>query len=122
LKSRKSFKESTRDYLDFAVQTAREAGQLTLDYFQKSISVELKNDLSPVTEADRRTEELIRNRIKYTFPEHAIIGEEFGASGGTGKKQRWIVDPIDGTRSFIRGIPTYGVLIALEIDGQCVDG
>src|SRR5690606_32990746 len=71
----------------------------------------------PVTVADRKAEELIRERIAATYPDHAIVGEEYGGTD-TDSSHRWIVDPIDGTKSFVHGVPLYAVLIALEIDGK----
>ncbi len=111
---------SLSDYLDFAVETAWQAGQLTLGYFQTGLRPDFKSDDSPVTAADREAERLIRSRIEARYPDHAIVGEEFGESSGS--SHRWIIDPIDGTRSFVRGIPMYGVLIGLEIDGVCEVG
>ncbi len=109
--------------LDLAVETAWIAGQLTLEFFRHGIDPDLKDDLTPVTEADRGAEELIRSRIGEVFPDDLIVGEEFGAGdGGTGTenaaRRRWYVDPIDGTRSFVRGVPLYGILIGLEVDGR----
>ncbi len=109
--------------LDFAVETAWIAGQLTLEFFRLGVEPELKSDRTPVTEADRGAEELIRNRIAETFPGDSIVGEEFGAGGGTGDSENaagrnWYVDPIDGTRSFVRGVPLYGILIGLEVKGR----
>jgi len=109
---------SLRTYLDFAIETAWQAGQLTLGYFQTGLRPEFKPDDSPVTVADREAEKLIRNRIEKRYPHHAIVGEEFGTNGNTdGSNYRWFIDPIDGTRSFVRGVPLYSVLIGLEIDG-----
>ncbi|MCB0154127.1 MAG: inositol monophosphatase family protein [Anaerolineae bacterium] len=107
-----------RDYLDFAIETAWQAGQLTLGYFQTGLRPDFKADDSPVTVADREAERLIRSRIEARFPDHAIVGEEFGAEGSEGRSHRWIIDPIDGTRAFVRGVPMYGVLLGLEIEGQ----
>jgi histidinol-phosphatase len=85
------------------------------------VTVERKADRSPVTIADRSAEQLIRQRLAAAYPEHSVLGEEFGADGTTAS-HRWIVDPIDGTRSFVHGVPLYGVLIALEIDDIVVVG
>ncbi len=109
--------------LDFAVEAAWIAGQLTLEFFRLGVETELKSDRTPVTEADRGAEELIRSRIAETFPGDSIVGEEFGAGGGTQDAQgaaerNWYVDPIDGTRSFVRGVPLYGILIGLEVKGR----
>jgi histidinol-phosphatase len=110
--------ESLRDYLDFAVETAYLAGRLTLGYYQTGVRPDIKADTSPVTVADRQAEELIRGRIEKRYARHAIIGEEFGATGTDGATHRWYIDPIDGTKSFMRGVPLYAVLIGLEIEGQ----
>jgi histidinol-phosphatase len=110
-----------RPYLEFGVQTAYEAGRLTLGYFgTEAARPEFKADGTPVTEADREAERLIRQRIEARYPRHAIVGEEYGAVDGT--DHRWIVDPIDGTKAFVRGVPLYGVLIGLEIEGVCEVG
>jgi histidinol-phosphatase len=114
---------SLRPYLDFAVQTAYEAGRLTLGYFRtEAARPEFKNDDTPVTAADREAEKLVRARISGRYPAHSIVGEEFGAGDGGGRDHRWIVDPIDGTKAFVRGVPLYGVLIGLEIGGVCEVG
>jgi histidinol-phosphatase len=111
----------TRAFLDFAVDAAWQAGQLTLAHFQTGVAVEQKADASPVTVADRGAEELLRRLIESRFPGHAIVGEEFGEADRD-STYRWIVDPIDGTRAFIQGVPLYGVLIGLEIAGEMVIG
>jgi histidinol phosphatase-like enzyme (inositol monophosphatase family) len=112
---------STRAFLDFAVDAAWQAGQLTLAHFQTGVAVEQKADASPVTVADRGAEQLLRRLIEGRFPGHAIVGEEFGETNRD-STHRWIIDPIDGTQSFIRGVPLYGVLIGLEIVGEVVVG
>lgn len=111
--------ESLQSYLDFAAETAWQAGRLTLGYFQTDLRPDFKADDSPVTVADRESEKLIRQRIEKRFPGHAIVGEEFGSHNPAGATYRWIIDPIDGTRSFVRGVPLYAVLIGLEIEGVC---
>ncbi len=110
--------ESLRSYLEFAVETAYLAGRLTLAHFQTGVKTDFKGDQSPVTIADRQAEELIRGRIERTFQRHGIVGEEFGVKESEGGRHRWFVDPIDGTKSFVRGVPLYAVLIGLEIDEQ----
>ncbi len=107
-----------RPYLEFAAETAWQAGRLTLGYFQTGVQPEFKEDQSPVTAADRRAEELIRGRIEAAFPDHAIVGEEYGEEGTSEASHRWIVDPIDGTTSFVHGVPLYAVLIGLEVEGE----
>ena len=106
------------DFLQFAIETTFEAGRLTLAYFQTGIEPEFKEDNSPVTVADRRAEEHIRHRIESQFPGHNIVGEEFGADIGRSSEFCWFIDPIDGTKAFVRGVPLYGVLIGLEIAGR----
>ena len=108
--------ESLRKYLDFAVETAYLAGRLTLGYFQTGVRPDVKADDTPVTIADRRAEELVRHRIERRYPRHAIVGEEYGTKEVGGGSHCWFVDPIDGTKSFVRGVPLYAVLIGLEIE------
>ena len=102
--------------LQLAVKFAEEAGNLTLSFYQsKSLKVDAKRDNTPVTEADRKAEELIRKGITDVFPGDGIFGEEFEEKISVNGR-RWILDPIDGTRSFIHGVPLYGVMIGLEVD------
>jgi histidinol-phosphatase len=109
------------DYLQTAVALAEEAGRLALTHYQCGVAVERKADRSPVTIADRSAEQLIRQRLAAAYPGHTVLGEEFGADASKAS-HRWIVDPIDGTRSFVHGVPLFGVLIALEIDEIVVAG
>lgn len=106
-----------QELLDFATGLALEAGAITLRYFGGIVDHDAKGDGSPVTIADREAEQLIRGRVEDRYPEHSILGEEYGESN-EGSRVRWILDPIDGTRSFMRGIPLYGVLIGIEIEGE----
>lgn len=106
--------------MDFAVRTAERAGKITLEHFGRAV-VERKLDGTEVTAADRAAEEFIRQMIAERYPEDGIVGEEDAAVEGTSGR-RWIVDPIDGTRSFASGVPLYGVLMALEIEGTLVLG
>jgi histidinol phosphatase-like enzyme (inositol monophosphatase family) len=103
-------------YLEFAVDAAWAAGQSTLAHFQTGVAVERKADESPVTVADRGAERILRDLIASRYPHHAVLGEEYGQDDRR-SSHRWVVDPIDGTQSFIRGVPLYGVLVALEIEG-----
>ena len=105
-------------YLIFARQLAYRAGRITLSYYNKGIQHDLKGDESPVTAADRASEEFIRGEIEKVYPSHAIVGEEYGEKAGADNPFRWIVDPIDGTKSFLKGVPFFSVLIALEIEGN----
>jgi len=103
--------------LQLAVELAEQAGRLTLDYYsRKSLQVFSKRDSTPVTEADRKAEELIRAAITARYPEDGLLGEEFDERPSANNR-RWIIDPIDGTKAFIHRVPLYGVLIALEVDG-----
>ena len=108
---------SLKHTLDFAVELAREAGAIALEYFKGSFAVERKADNSFVTIADREVEQLMRRKIQAQCPQDAILGEEEGEKPGTSGR-RWILDPIDGTYSFVHGVPLYAVLIGLEIDGE----
>ena len=110
--------QKLEQYLEFGKEIAWEAGKLTLGHFQTGVRPEWKGDDSPVTVADRGAEKLMRQRIEARYPEHAILGEEFEAKETAEASHRWIIDPIDGTKSFIRGVPLYGVLVCLEIEGQ----
>ena len=108
--------------MNFARAVADEAGKFILTYYQSaSLAIDRKRDSSPVTAADRGAEELIRNSIALDFPHDAVLGEEFGESAGT-SGFRWILDPVDGTKSFIHGVPLYGTLIGVEFEGRCVVG
>jgi histidinol phosphatase-like enzyme (inositol monophosphatase family) len=109
------------EYLEFAVEAAWAAGRFTLGYFQSDLAVERKADDSPVTVADRGAERILRERIADRYPGHAVLGEEYGAAGAH-DRYRWVIDPIDGTKSFVSGVPFYGVLVGLEIDGLPVVG
>lgn len=105
----------------FAQSIAREAGQMALDYFRQpqQLHTTYKQDHSPVTEADRHIERFLRQQIQEKFPDHDILGEEYGAEYGRQKSglqhsdYLWVLDPIDGTRSFAHGIPVFGVQVAL---------
>jgi histidinol-phosphatase len=103
-----------RERLSLALRIATEAGEITLRYFrQENVQIERKADDSPVTIADRLSEQHLRQRIAAAFPDDAILGEEFGEQAGR-SGFRWILDPIDGTKSFIHGVPLYGTLIGVE--------
>jgi histidinol phosphatase-like enzyme (inositol monophosphatase family) len=98
--------------LDFALDCAWQAGRITLGYFQSGITFEKKGDDSPVTIADQQSERKLREMIGKSWPDHGIIGEEYGTQVGS-SSLTWIIDPIDGTKSFVHGVPIYGVLVAL---------
>ncbi|MGE3107884.1 MAG: inositol monophosphatase family protein [Phycisphaerales bacterium] len=108
--------------LECAVVFARAAGDLTLQYFQSDrFQVHTKRDGTAVTTADRAAEDLLRSLITREFPDDAIVGEEFGERDGT-SGFRWILDPIDGTASFVCGVPLYGTLVAVERGNDVVVG
>jgi len=100
---------------------ARRAGELALSYAAKGVTPEDKSDDSPVTVADRECEQLIVSELRAAFPDDGFLGEEGASDTGTSGR-RWIVDPIDGTRDFVRGLPTWSNLIGLEVDGEVVVG
>ncbi len=106
------------EFLEFATDAVWQAGRLTLGYFQTGVQPDLKSDDTPVTVADREAERLIRRLIAARYPDHAIVGEEYGAAGMERATHRWFIDPIDGTKSFVRGVPLYAVLLGLEVEGR----
>jgi histidinol-phosphatase len=110
-----------RNLLGFAQEIAWQAGRSTLGYFQRELSVDVKADASPVTVADREAEQILRRAIAERFPDHGVQGEELGEDR-RGSSHRWILDPIDGTRSFVKGVPLYATLVGLEIDGAMAVG
>jgi histidinol phosphatase-like enzyme (inositol monophosphatase family) len=104
--------------LGFAVRTARAAGAITMRWFQTpGLVADGKHDGSPVTEADRAAERFVREAVARAFPGDGVIGEEFPpAESTTGRT--WIVDPIDGTRSFVQGVPLFGTMLGLMVNGE----
>ena len=110
-----------KELLDFAVDLARGAGDITLRYFRKQPETSKKSDGSYVTIADREAEEYLRRQIAERFPNDGVLGEEDGETQGTSGR-RWILDPIDGTFAFVHGVPLYGVLIAVEIENELTVG
>jgi histidinol-phosphatase len=110
-----------RNRYELAVSIAQAAGRHALQYFDQPMTVETKEDRSPVTIADREAEAMMRAAILDRFPGDGILGEEFGEQpSGTG--YRWIMDPIDGTKSFIRAIPLWGTLLGVEYKGEMIAG
>lgn len=112
----------SEELVRFALEIAREAEKEILPVFARDFDVEMKADHSPVTEADRAAEKRLRAMIEARYPEHAVLGEEFGESGRQGSSHRWILDPIDGTVSFTCRVPLFGTLVALEVEGETVLG
>ena len=103
-----------------AVEAARAAGEIALRYYRGGFDVTIKADQTPVTQADREAERAITAILARAFPAYGVLGEEFGARGDVAI--RWIIDPIDGTKNFIRRIPIWAVLIALEEHGEVTTG
>jgi len=104
-----------------AIDVTRKAAQVALRYFDTALTVESKADASPVTVADRETEQALRRGLQAAFPNDGFLGEEYGDTpGSTG--YRWVLDPIDGTRSFVRGIPTWATIVGLEYRGELLAG
>jgi histidinol phosphatase-like enzyme (inositol monophosphatase family) len=106
--------------LAFALDAATRAGKSTLAHFQTGAQVEIKADASPVTIADRNAERLIREAIAANYPHDSILGEEEGSQGAS--DDRWIIDPIDGTKSFVAGVPLYATLLSYEVAGVPILG
>jgi histidinol-phosphatase len=106
---------------ELAIDVARRAGQLALGYFDRGVNVEWKHDQSPVTVADREAEQFLRSTLLGAFPGDGFLGEESGATPGS-SGFRWIIDPIDGTRNFVRGIPLWGTLVGLEYKDEQIAG
>src|SRR3954468_348723 len=98
--------------LEATQELARRAGGVALRHFRSALTVEAKTDGSPVTIADRSAEETAREWITRRFPDDGILGEEFGAHQPSAKR-RWLIDPVDGTKTFVRGVPLWGTLIAV---------
>lgn len=106
--------------LEKAIEAARAAGEIAMKYYRGGFEVTIKPDHTPVTQADREAEQAITAILRQAFPEYGFLGEEFGRQGPT--ERRWIIDPIDGTRNFVRHIPIWAVLIALEELGEVTAG
>src|SRR5687767_13931771 len=98
--------------LQAVAEVARLTGDVALSHYRTRLDVETKRDGSPVTVADRAAEHAARNWIAARFPDDAVLGEEFGAVGDESAR-RWLIDPIDGTKTFVRGVPLWGTLIAV---------
>ena len=116
-----SFRRGTdaelRGWLDVALAVCDEADVLARSHFRRDLQIETKPDRSFVTQADTAIERLIRSRLADAFPDHGLVGEEYGTRDGDASV-RWYIDPIDGTHNFIRGVPLFGTLLAVERDGE----
>jgi histidinol-phosphatase len=107
--------------LGVATDIAERASKIAMGYFRQTILIEMKENGTPVTLADKKTEEFIRKELQISFPSFGILGEEFGQEGRD-REYVWTVDPIDGTRSFIRGIPLFGTLLGLLENNEPIAG
>lgn len=108
-------------FASFADEAANIAGIIALTYFRKELSIEAKDDKSPVTQADREIEKNLRSLIHKKFPDHGIVGEEFGSENEKAEFV-WVIDPIDGTRAFMTGRPQFGTILGLMHNGRPVLG
>ncbi len=113
---------STRALLDAAAELARLAGGKAMAHYRPGLAVDWKADGSPVTLADREAEAFARAWLAARFPGDAVLGEELGAAGEPGAARRWVIDPVDGTTSFIRGVPLWGTLVAVMEGGDVLAG
>jgi histidinol-phosphatase len=106
-----------REWLDFALEACDAADAIALRHFRRDLDIERKPDRSFVTVADQGIERELRTRIRARYPDHGLVGEEYGTEEGT-SPTRWYLDPIDGTHNFIRGVPLFGTLIGIEHEGE----
>jgi histidinol-phosphatase len=120
-----SFRRGTdaelRGWLEVAMAACDEADVIARAHFRRDLVIETKPDRSFVTQADKAIEQMIRERLHTAFPDHGLIGEEFGAEAADASV-RWYIDPIDGTHNFMRGVPLFGTLLAVERDGELQAG
>lgn len=114
---RRGSNDELERWLAFAIACADAADEIALRHFRRELEITTKPDRTFVTQADRAVEEEIRRRIADAWPDHGIVGEEFGSESG-GSSVRWYIDPIDGTHNYMRGIPVFALLLALERDGE----
>jgi histidinol-phosphatase len=110
-----------RKRYEAAIDIAQRAAKVALGYFEGAFRVEWKGDMSPVTVADRDAENLLRTSLTNLFPQDGFLGEEYGDTPGA-SGYRWIIDPIDGTRSFVRAIPLWATLLGLEYKDEQIAG
>jgi histidinol-phosphatase len=114
-------KKHLENLLDFAVKIVKKSHNITLKYFRTKLKYKLKKNLSPVTEADLKCEEYLLNKIRTRYPKHSILAEENGIEDNN-SEFKWIVDPIDGTKNYMRRYPFWGTLLALEHQNEIVLG
>ena len=110
-----------KEYVEFAHRLADAAGAIQRRHFRQPVEVEFKSDASPVTQVDRETERALRELIEQRYPDHGILGEEYPPVR-EGGEFTWVLDPLDGTKSFLAGMPVFGILIGLARAGEFVLG
>ena len=113
--------EERRSWVDLGLAIADEADAIGLRHFRRDLQVSTKPDRTFVTQADTAIERMIRAQIAAAYPDHGLVGEEYGVQAGEARI-RWYIDPIDGTHNFIRGVPLFGMLLAVEEDGELQAG
>ncbi len=113
--------DQLQDHLNFAIKATQASSKTTLGYFAQSINYQCKDDGTPVTIADRNCETHLRNQIQAAYPNDSILGEEFDSVQGSSGYE-WVIDPIDGTISFVQGVPLYGTMLGCIKDGQPILG
>lgn len=113
--------DDSNTFLEVALEAAQAAEKILLKYINTTITVELKSDQSPVTVADKEAEAVIISTIQNAFPDHGFLGEETGLTRERAEYV-WVIDPIDGTKNYIRGVPIFGSLIALMKNGEVILG
>ncbi len=114
---RRGSDDELRDWLELAIECCDAADAIALGHFRRDLEIKTKPDRSFVTQADTAIEALIRERIHARYADHGLVGEEYGTES-SGASVRWYIDPIDGTHNFLRGIPLFGTLLAVERDGE----
>jgi histidinol-phosphatase len=114
---RRGSETELRRWLDLALDWANEADEIALTHFRRDLEISSKPDRTLVTQADQAIERRIREQIQHAFPQHGIVGEEYGTEAADAAI-RWYIDPIDGTHNFVRGVPLFGTLLAVERDGE----
>jgi len=114
---RRAPEADVRAWLDLGLAICDAADEIALGWFRRDVPTSTKPDRTFVTEADQAIERLIRDRIRAAYPDHGLIGEEYGEDAGEARI-RWYIDPIDGTHNYIRGVPLFGTLLAVEVDGE----
>ena len=114
---RRGTDEELRGWLEVAIAACDEADVIARSHFRRDLEITTKPDRTFVTQADMAVERMIRDRLTDAFPEHGLVGEEYGTEAGDASV-RWYIDPIDGTHNYIRGVPLFGTLLAVERDGE----